>query len=267
MLNLCRRLRPAACGRGFSPGISEIRNRALGIQSAMRCLALATDYDGTLATHGEVDEPTIAALLRLKSTGRKLILVTGREMPDLQRVFPRLGLFDRVVAENGALLYRTATHEQKLLCEPVPEQLIQCLRDQNVPISVGRALIATREPHEIVVLEAIRQLGLESHVIFNKGAVMALPSGVNKGTGLKRALDELGLSPHDVIGVGDAENDHALLNACGLGAAVANALPAIKQRADIVTQGAHGAGVAELIEQVLSDGLAHYRSHLPVKHH
>ena len=128
-----------------------------------------------------------------------------------------------------------------------------------MPLSVGRAVIATREPHEIVVLETIRELGLELHVIFNKGAVMVLPSGVNKGTGLKRALDELGLSPHDVVGVGDAENDHALLNACQCGVAVANALPAIKQRAHIVTKDSHGAGVAELIERILSDGLPRLR--------
>ena len=61
------------------------------------------------------------------------------------------------------------------------------------------------------MLEAIRDLGLELQVIFNKGAVMVLPSGVNKATGLDAALDELGLSPHNVVGVGDAENDHAFL--------------------------------------------------------
>ena len=48
-------------------------------------------------------------------------------------------------------------------------------------------------------------------MIFNKGAVMILPSGVNKATGLAAALEELGLSPHNVVGVGDAENDHAFL--------------------------------------------------------
>jgi HAD superfamily hydrolase (TIGR01484 family) len=59
------------------------------------------------------------------------------------------------------------------------------------------------------VLETIRELGLELQVIFNKGAVMVLPSGINKATGLRAALDELQLSPHDAVAVGDAENDHA----------------------------------------------------------
>ncbi len=253
----------------------------------MRCLALATDYDGTLATHGEVDAATIAALERFAASGRKLLLVTGRELPDLLGVFPGTELFDRIIAENGALLHRpqisrtpanllsdagqkaesaVAPHvlrsgvkqhvgSTKLLCEPPPERLVQLLRERNVPFSVGRAIIATREPYELAVLEAIRELGLELHVIFNKGAVMVLPSGVNKGSGLRRGLDELGLSPHAVAGIGDAENDHALLSACQWGVAVANALPAIKQRAAFVTTHAHGAGVAELMDRILRDDL------------
>ena len=82
------------------------------------------------------------------------------------------------------------------------------------------------------MLEAIRDLGLELQVIFNKGAVMVLPAGVNKASGLKAALAELGLSPHNVVGVGDAENDHALLRPCECGVAVANAIPTLKQEAD-----------------------------------
>ncbi len=221
----------------------------------MRCQVLATDYDGTLATHGVVDEATIAALEAFAGRGGKLILATGRELPDLLRILPRLDLFDRVVAENGALLYRPATKQQKLLCEPASERLVERLRERGIPLSVGRAIIATREPYELAVIEAIRELGLELHVIFNKGAVMVLPSGVNKGTGVRRALDELGISPHVVAGAGDAENDHALLGACEWGVAVANALPAIKQRADLVTQQTHGAGVAELLGRIIADDL------------
>jgi len=106
------------------------------------------------------------------------------------------------------------------------------------------------------VLNAIRELGLEWHVIFNKGSVMALPSGVTKATGLYPALEELGISPLQTVGVGDAENDHAFLRLCGVSVAVANALPAVKAAADIVTEGARGAGVTELIERMLGDELA-----------
>jgi HAD superfamily hydrolase (TIGR01484 family) len=223
----------------------------------MRYLALATDYDGTIAHHGRVDEATFRALERLKESGRRLILVSGRELEDLQTVFDRFDLFDLAVLENGALLYRPGDRSEKLLGEPAPPEFVEMLRRKGVErVSVGRVIVATWEPHEVQVLEAIHELGQERQVIFNKGAVMVLPSGVNKAVGLEEALCELGLSKHNAVGVGDAENDHAFLSFCECSAAVANALPSIKDRADIVTRMDHGAGVVELIEGLLADDLA-----------
>ena len=104
----------------------------------MRYLALACDYDGTLALNGLVDEPTLAALERLLASGRKLILVTGRELPDLQTIFPHLNLFERVVAENGALLYRPGSREEIRLAERPPDTFIASLKSRGVqPLSVG----------------------------------------------------------------------------------------------------------------------------------
>jgi energy-coupling factor transporter ATP-binding protein EcfA2 len=179
-----------------------------------------------------------------------LILVTGRDLPDLKRVFPELELFDRVVAENGALIYDPATNEERPLAAAPPSLFVEKLKERSVPLSVGRSIVATWEPHEATVLEVIRDLELELQIIFNKGAVMVLPTGINKATGTKAALDELELSAHNVVAVGDAENDHAFLRACGCSAAVANALPAVKESADIRLSGDHGAGVIELVELI-----------------
>ena len=222
----------------------------------MQIIAVATDYDGTLAKDGQVFPETVAALERFRQSGRKLIMVTGRELPDLQSVFDRLDLFDRVVVENGALLYRPETKEATPLGDPPPPGFIDRLRASGIPLSVGRSIVATVEPHEKVVLDAIREFGLELQIIFNKGAVMVLPAGVNKATGLVAALDELCLSRHNIAGIGDAENDHAFLKICGAGVTVANALPSLKAEADIVTEGARGAGVEELIDRILEDDLA-----------
>src|SRR5262245_40310168 len=115
----------------------------------MRFLVLATDYDGTIAAHGTVAPSTIAALERARASGRKLVLVTGRELEDLFRVFPEYALFDRIVAENGALLYRPESREEKLLGEPPPAALLEQLRGRGVdPLSIGRVIVATREPNE-----------------------------------------------------------------------------------------------------------------------
>jgi HAD superfamily hydrolase (TIGR01484 family) len=222
----------------------------------MRYLVLAADYDGTIASHGEVSASTLAALQRLRASGRKLVLVTGRHLPDLKSVFPHLELCQRVIAENGALLYRPETKEERLLGEAPSQAFLEALKNKGVPFVAGRAIVATWEPHQDAVLDTIRDLGLELQVIFNKGAVMVVSSGVNKASGLRAALEELGLSAHNVIAVGDAENDHALLAASECGVAVENALPFLKQRADLVMKNRNGAGVTELIDQILADDLA-----------
>ncbi|PYQ43066.1 MAG: haloacid dehalogenase [Acidobacteria bacterium] len=222
----------------------------------MRFLALAADYDGTLAHHGRVDEATLAALQRVRASGRRLLLVTGRELPSLLRTFAHTALFDLVVAENGGLLYEPAARRERALGESPPVSLVSELRAAGVdPLSVGRVVVATVEPHQVAALETIHRLGLGHKVVFNKGAVMLLPAGVDKASGLAVALGELGIGPERTVGIGDAENDHALFRLCGVGAAVANALPALKERAHYVTRGERGAGVAELADLLVADDL------------
>src|SRR5947209_8216722 len=222
----------------------------------MHYLALACDYDGTLARDGVVSPQTIDALERVGASGRKLILITGRLLEDLQMAFPRLDLFTYVVAENGALLYNPADSTEKLLGEAPPRQFIQALRERGVtPLVTGRVIVASLHPYEKTIVDVIAKLGLELQVIFNKGAVMVLPTGMNKATGLIAALQELKLSAHNVVGIGDAENDHSFLSLCECSVAVANAIPSLKEQADYTTKAENGDGVIELIEQLLADDL------------
>src|SRR5262245_21514528 len=147
----------------------------------MRFTALACDYDGTVAADGTMADDTAEALSRVVQSGRKLLLVTGRELPDLLHVCPRLNLFHWVVAENGGLLYQPAMGSEEPLAPPPSAEFVATLKRREVePCTTGRVIVSTRQPHEKVVLETIRDLGLELKVIFNKGAVMVLPSGTNK---------------------------------------------------------------------------------------
>ena len=226
-------------------------------------VALATDYDGTLAQGGQVAAATRQALEGLRRSGRKLLLVTGRTLDELKEVFDGIELFDLIVAENGGLLFDPASKHESPLTEAPPAALVERLRELGVkPLSVGRTIVATWEPNEGVVLKAIRDLALEQHIIFNKGAVMILPSDINKASGLRSALKLLRLSPHNVVGIGDAENDQAFLSACGCAVAVANALPTVKEKADLVVAD-HGAGVVELARMLADDDLASVRPEVP----
>ena len=233
----------------------------------MRYLVLVTDYDYTLATDGRVAEASIAALKRLRSSGRRVILVTGRRLADLAAHCQCLDSFDYVVAENGAVLYEPASRETTLLTKPPPSRLLSKLQAMGVqPLEVGEVILATRVPHESAVTKAVRELGLECQVIFNRGAVMVLPSGVNKASGVKHALRRLGLSPHEAVGVGDAENDHSFLDLCECAAAVSNAIDSVKEIAAFVTSRENGEGVIELIDELIASDLEHVDSRLTHHH-
>jgi hydroxymethylpyrimidine pyrophosphatase-like HAD family hydrolase len=213
--------------------------------------ALACDFDGTLASNGVVAEATTAALARFRASGRRLLLVTGRELEPLRQIYPYLGFFDACICENGATLYQPDRETETPLAPGPTPDLLSALAGIE-PLSIGRVIIASDVANETRLGEAIKRARARWRTIRNKDSVMALPEGIDKGSGLKVALGELGLDAQGVVGVGDAENDEPLLGACGIGAAVANALPALKAAAGIVTRGACGDGVTELIERILA---------------
>lgn len=161
----------------------------------MRYLALITDYDGTLASAGIVSDATAVAVQRLRASGRHVILATGRRLDDLLAICPFIEMFSYVVAENGALVYAPRSRETTLLAEPPPDQFISAVRNANIPFEIGAVILATHVPNQTKVLEIIQELGLELKIVFNRGAVMVLPAGINKATGTKYALRRLGLSP------------------------------------------------------------------------
>lgn len=225
-------------------------------KTLMSYRVLACDYDETLAHGGVVTEATLAALERLLGSGRKPILVTGRQLEELLDVFPEAHRFERIVAENGALLYDPKTGQTRTLAEPPAAGFTDALRQRDVsPLAVGRVIMATKKPHEKAVWQAIRALGLDLQVILNKDSVMVLPTGVDKETGLATALRELNVSFRDVIGIGDGENDEAFLSLCGYAVAVQNAVPAVKKCAHLVTADDDGAGVVQVINRLIENDL------------
>ncbi len=228
----------------------------------MQFHVLATDFDGTIAEHGVVPQSTFDALHRVKDSGRHLILVTGRRLEPLVDLIPDLTLFDLIVAENGVLLFNPHTQEEKLLAAAPPEELFTRMRERGVDrLEQGRVIVATWRPFETIALDIISELAIDLQIIFNKDAVMLLPSGCNKALGLKAALKELQISPLNTICVGDAENDEAMMRMVGCSVAVANALDPVKEMCDYVTRSPRGAGVEELCAMILDDDLQSLNLH------
>ncbi len=220
--------------------------------------AVAIDYDGTLAD-GRVKPGTLAVLAEARARQIRVIVVTGRILRELQTVFPDAwDHVDAIVAENGAVLATPVG--VRLLAAPVSRAVSGGLAAWGVAHRCGQVLVACAAANEPTASEVIRELGLDCRLVRNRGELMILPAGVTKGAGLIEALDDMGLSRHNAIGIGDAENDHSLLGACEVGVAVANAVDAIRAHADVVLTSPNGQGVAELLRGPLLAGRGYVHS-------
>ena len=207
---------------------------------------VAVDLDGTVTSGGQVSAEAVEAIDQVRRNGLVVVLVTGRIGAELEVEFPQIaGHVDALVLENGAVAVIDGT--TRALSAPVDRALDDALANRGVPYRRGEVLVAVDGEHAATVVEVIGQLGLDCQIIRNRAALMVLPAGVTKGTGLGAVLAEMSLSPHNTVAVGDAENDLSLLGMAEIGVAVANAVPSLRQHADLVLDHADGAGVAELL--------------------
>ena len=216
--------------------------------------ALALDYDGTIAAHDRLSDGVAAALERARRSGLKLILVTGRTFFELTRVCARLDLFDAVVAENGAVLHYPG---DDAICDegpPPPPRLITELDRRAIPFQAGRVIVGSGRSFEAEVRAAMTSAGVHLQLVTNRAALMLLPAGVSKGSGVRHAMQRLGLSFHDVLAIGDAENDFDLFVACGYAACPDNAVAELAAVADWVFPGDNGASITRALDASILSG-------------
>ncbi|HXG52437.1 MAG TPA: HAD hydrolase family protein [candidate division Zixibacteria bacterium] len=220
----------------------------------MYCRVIACDFDGTGATDGRLAPELLAALEAARMQGVARILVTGRVLEEIESACEQTLPFDAVVAENGAIVWLCRQQRTIQLGEPPPDRFLGQLRARGVPFHTGTVIVGTWEHHTTQLLDLIRRFGLDGQLIFNRGALMLLPSGVNKAVGVRRALEELARSEHNLIAFGDAENDIPLLLAAELGVAARGAVASVTAMADDHLSQPGGAGVAFYIRRLLSNG-------------
>jgi hydroxymethylpyrimidine pyrophosphatase-like HAD family hydrolase len=173
-------------------------------------------------------------------------LNTGRTLRDLTNAFPNLDFFDLVIVENGAVLYDPRADRHTLLADAPPKPLLNALRRRGVPLYAGDVILETWVSHANAIDSAIEESGVPRELTYNKSSVLINPPGVHKGFGLLAALKLFGITPANTAGIGDAENDHALLAASGVAVAVPHAIPALKSQAH------HILGPIELIARILT---------------
>ncbi|KKC03579.1 HAD family hydrolase [Mycobacterium nebraskense] len=207
---------------------------------------VAVDLDGTLTSSGNLDPDTVRAIDQSRSDGLAIVVATGRIGAELRAEFPQLaGHVDALVLENGAVV--SFDGQAHALAPPVAPDLDEALAKRGIPYRRGRVLVAVDGEHRADVAEVIGELGMDYQLIRNRAALMVLPAGITKGTGLSAILEKMNLSPHNTVAVGDAENDLSLLAVAEVGVAVANAVPSLRRFADVVLDEPGGAGVTGLL--------------------
>jgi hypothetical protein len=220
----------------------------------MKLAAIALDYDGTIAINGVMDASVRAAIGEARDAGVAVILATGRRLSDLRQAAGDLTCFDAVVAENGAVLDFPARGRHVLLGHLPSQAFVQELKRRGVHFEIGEALIEADAASSGTIIEVIHALEQPLVLTFNRGRVMALPQAVGKSTGLRQALVALQISIHNTIAIGDAENDHDLLDACEVGVAVEWGSAALRAVADEVILGTGPEAVSDYIRQISRRG-------------
>ncbi len=216
---------------------------------------LACDLDGTLAKDGVVAAETWSLLRQAKMSGLTLILATGRVIESFIDTGPFAEFFEAIVAEDGAVVFFPRRNIVKQPFGRLSSVLIQRLEEMKIPLERGMSIVATRVPHDAAILRVLQEINIGVTIEYNNGAVMLLPPGATKGTGLSYALQDLGYSPRNLVACGDAENDNSLLELAELAVAVPNAIPKIKALADVVLPpdpDDPGTGINQLLRQLLT---------------
>lgn len=218
----------------------------------MRYGVLAIDFDGTIAESGVVAPDVHTAIRATRDAGITVVLVTGRILHDLRRVAPDLGFVDAIVAENGAVLAFPESGQTLRQHGPPPPAFAAELRRRGIPVDEGECVVETSASEAAAVLDVIRRQELPLVLAFNRSRLMVLPQAISKATGLRVVLSTLRLSAHNTLAIGDAENDHALLEAAEVGVAVPWGSPALQRAADLVLDGRGPADLARFLRERLA---------------
>jgi phosphoglycolate phosphatase (TIGR01487 family) len=212
--------------------------------------AVVVDVDGTITY--EDRSLDCRAVEALRSLQVPVVIATGNILCFARAVSKLVGTGGIVIAENGGIVecgvvdYDMAHIKE---CEEAFEFLSRHFALERLDAENRKTEIGLRRNFDV---EKARQMLMkefpELDLVDTGFAVHIKSKKVNKGTGLKRIAELMGLDAKDFVAIGDSRNDIEMLEASGFGVAVGNAHPELKKVADLVTEGVHGAGVAEAVQ-------------------
>ncbi|WP_251328628.1 phosphoglycolate phosphatase [Haloplanus pelagicus] len=214
---------------------------------------LALDIDGTLTSSaGGIDPRAFEAL---RGWDAPVVLATGKAFPYPVALCHFMDLPERVIAENGGVVYADDEVTVTVPDADRPREAAQAFVDRGGDLGWGAAdtvnrwretEVAVRRDADDALLRAVaEEFGLD--VVDTGYAYHLKLPGVEKGEGLRAVAATLGLDPAAFVAVGDSENDVSTFEVAGESFAVANADDRARAAADRVTDGAHMDGTLEAL--------------------
>ena len=225
------------------------------------------DVDGTLIDSGDISSPIVDLIRRLEQYGITVGLVSGRTLPELERMAASLGISGPVIAENGGLA-KLAYNGSLLELDYSRKPAIKALQRLK---SLFPGAIEEREDNKdrridmVFWSHGLATPELEKHTqevqLLDSGYIRhVMQKGISKGKTLRRVLGEMdnSMSPSEVLVFGDSTTDISLFESFPhsvlvvnpkLSAADAATLRGITEYVSNLT---YGDGFAEVVSHILA---------------
>lgn len=229
----------------------------------MRIKAISLDIDGTITYRDRrISVDALEAIRLAESLGLPVMLVTGNSVPFAEAAAVFIGTSGPVIAEDGGALsfkregtmrkrvFLTDMDEEWILWSEVKRRYPEAVLSYSMHERKAGLVIMRTVPVE-AVREIIAELGLNLIAVDSGFAIHVKKPWINKGTGIEKACEFLGISPKEVAHVGDGENDLDAFRVVGYRVAIAQAPESVREKADYVTEKPYGDGGAEAIMHIL----------------
>lgn len=246
-----------------------------------RFKALFTDLDGTAVPNHPEALPSRKVVEAITKAQEKVIVsvATGRPFSMCRRILEKLNIKDYCIVEGGSqivdpvtgkVVWEQALHDETIIkiikvCSPFT---FQEESDNVEPRSPEKPTLAgTRRMMVLLSFDEddVNQL-VDKLKKIPKITVLKVPSwrkdkwdvhishiGASKRHALEVLLGMLELKRHEIIGIGDGQNDLPLFEASGFKVAMGNAIEELRSEADLIVPTVGNDGLAIAIEKLILD--------------
>ena len=226
---------------------------------------IAIDMDGTLLLPDHTISPAVKnAIAAARARGVNVVLTTGRPYAGVHNYLKELHMEqpgDYCITYNGALVQKAAdgstvaqtalSYDDYRFLEKLSREVGSHFHAMDPNTQFLKVMMIDEPAILDQAIARIPQEVKEKYTVLKSAPYFLeiLDKRVNKGTGVKSLADVLGIKPEEIMAIGDQENDIAMIEYAGVGVAMDNAIPSVKEVANFVTKSNLEDGVAFAIEK------------------